>query len=81
MRISTSMIFDLGTQAITRQQAELLDTQQHIASGKRIIDPADDPVGAAQSVHVEQALNVNTQYSANLGQAKAALALTESVAG
>ena len=49
MRLSTSLIFTQGYDAIARQQGELFRTQQQVATGKRIVTPADDPVGAARA--------------------------------
>ena len=48
MRLSTSLIFTQGYDAIARQQGELFRTQQQVATGKRIVTPADDPIGAAR---------------------------------
>lgn len=79
MRLSTSQIFALGTQAIDRQQTNLLQTQQQISSGLRVQTPSDDPVAAAQIWQVNESIAENTQYSANLGQAKSTLSLSDSV--
>lgn len=77
MRISTSMIYELGVGALQRQQSELLKTQQQLASGRRIMAAADDPAGAARSLEVSQAEAVNAQYGANRGAARDSLNLTE----
>src|SRR5512145_3369999 len=55
MRVTTSLIYQLGVDAIARQHEMLLKTQQHIASGKRMLTPSDDPIGAAQAMTVTQA--------------------------
>jgi flagellar hook-associated protein 3 FlgL len=77
MRISTSMIFDSGVNSINQQTAAALKLSQQISSGKRIITPADDPVGAAQALQVQQAKDINAQYTTNLGNAKSALGLED----
>lgn len=79
MRISTPLLFQQGVGAITSQQADLLHTQQQIASGRRMLTPADDPVAAAQALVVRQSKGENDRFSANIAAAKDALGLNESV--
>jgi flagellar hook-associated protein 3 FlgL len=79
MRISTSTIYDLGVGAITRQQSALLKTQQQLASGSRILTPADDPIAAARALETTQADSMNTQYSVNRGWAKDSLSQVDGV--
>lgn len=80
MRISTSTMFDHGISNMLAKQQELVTTQQHISTGRRVLTPSDDPVAAAQMLDVSQAQSVNEQYSENattvrarLGQQEAAL--------
>ena len=35
MRVTTGMIFDSGLSQIQRQNSQLLDTQQQVATGRR----------------------------------------------
>jgi flagellar hook-associated protein 3 FlgL len=79
MRISTAQIYDRGVDGIERQQSALSLNQQRIASGRRILTPSDDPVGAAQSVTLTQAKDRMAQYGANIDAAKDALAQNDSV--
>jgi flagellar hook-associated protein 3 FlgL len=81
MRVTTSLIYQLGVESIARQQEMLLKTQQHIASGKRMLTPSDDPIGAAQAMTVTQSKARVAQYSANINAANDALAHAESVLG
>lgn len=76
-RVSTSMIFNAGVKAMNTQTATLLHLQQQVASGRRILTPADDPVGAARALEVTQAKDVTAQYSINHDNAKSALGLEE----
>ncbi|MGE5467353.1 MAG: flagellar hook-associated protein FlgL [Ignavibacteria bacterium] len=78
MRISTSMIYDTGIRSITDQTASLLHTQQALATGRRVVTPADDPVAAARALVVTEAKDVNAQFATNQGNAKDALNLEES---
>ncbi|MBS0510633.1 MAG: flagellar hook-associated protein FlgL [Proteobacteria bacterium] len=77
MRISTSMIYDQGVSALQQQSASLLYTQQQIASGRKIVTPADDPVASARALDVTQSRSVNTQFTRNQGYAQDALKLVE----
>src|SRR4051812_44724385 len=78
MRISTMMIHEQGVLALERSQAAALKTQQELASGRRVLSPADDPVASAQALQVSQADAVNSQLEINRGHARARLTLTES---
>lgn len=77
MRVSTGMIFGAGLAAIQKQTASQLHTQQQVASGKRILTPADDPVAAARALEVEQAKSTNALYQTNQKAAGEALGLEE----
>lgn len=77
MRIATSMLFDAGVTAINNQMASLLKTQQQLSSGRRILTPADDPVGAARALEVTQSKDVLTQFATNQQNANSALGLEE----
>src|SRR5215471_15738281 len=78
MRISSSMIYDLGVATLQRNQAEQVNLQQHISSGRRVLTPSDDPVAAASALEVTQAKGLNDQYNTNAGVAKDKLSLEES---
>ncbi|MDP2170277.1 MAG: flagellar hook-associated protein FlgL [Rhodocyclaceae bacterium] len=77
IRVSTSMIFNAGVNAMNTQTAMLLHLQQQVASGRRMLTPADDPVGAARALEVTQAKDVTAQYAINHDNAKSALGLEE----
>jgi len=65
MRISSSMIYANGVAQIDNLQAQLVQTQEEISSGKSFLVPADNPVAAAQALVVTQTQADNTQYIAN----------------
>ena len=79
MRISTAQFYQRGVDGIEQQQSTLSRTQQQIASGKRIMTPSDDPVGASQVVALNQAKDRVAQYGANNSAAGDALAQNDSV--
>jgi flagellar hook-associated protein 3 FlgL len=71
------MIYSAGLASIQKQTASLLHTQQQVASGRRILTPADDPVAAARALEVEQAQNTNALYQNNQKAAGESLGLEE----
>lgn len=81
MRISTKSIYDSGIGAMQQQTEKLMQVQQQIASGRRILSPADDPVAAARVLDLSQSQALTQQYGTNCGTASASLALEESVLG
>ncbi len=81
MRISTNTIYDSGVATMQQQTERLLQTQQQIASGRRILNPADDPVAAARVLELTQSQRINQQYGINNGAASDSLTLEESVLG
>lgn len=78
MRVSSNMIYDKGVATIQRQTAELIRTQQQVATGRRILTPADDPVAAARALELNQSQAINTQFMTNQGYAEDNLRLFES---
>lgn len=79
MRISSSAIYDANISMLNQQQARLLHTQQQLASGRRMLTPADDPVASARALEISQSDAANTQYATNRLAAKHSAALAESV--
>ena len=77
MRISTSTIFDLGVTSIQQQTTTLVKIQQQLATGRRILTPEDDPVGAARVLEVSQSKALNQQYDVNTGSATSSLGMEE----
>jgi len=65
MRISTNTMYQTGISKISSLQAEQSKLQQQIASGKRILEPSDDPLAASRVLELSQAQSLNTQYANN----------------
>src|SRR5699024_456277 len=64
--------------SILNQQSRVATIGKQIASGERIVTPADDPRAAAQSLIVSQELAVNSQYKGNRVAAQRYLETIES---
>ena len=62
---------------ILDQQARLSRTQQQLATGQRILQPADDPVGATRAMGLERAISAAEQHQDNADMAQHRLALEE----
>jgi flagellar hook-associated protein 3 FlgL len=75
MRISTKMIYDSGTSQMNTLQAALNKTQLQLSTTRKILTPADDPIGSARALEVTQSQSINTQLVANRNSAKTALSL------
>lgn len=79
MRISTSMIYDLGLASLQQQTSDLVKLQQQVSTGSRMLAPSDDPVAAARLLDVTQSLQVNKQFSTNQTSAQNSLQQEESI--
>lgn len=79
MRIASSTLYDVNVTALNLQQSRLLQTQQQVSSGRRMLTPADDPAASALALDVSQADAANTQHGSNIDRAQTALALSEGV--
>lgn len=48
-RVGTSTMYDSAVQNLGARQKTLVDLQENLTSGKRVVRPSDDPVAAAQA--------------------------------
>lgn len=80
MRISTLMQYRSGEEQIVRRQRELLGAQLQVASGRRIANPADDPLGAADAAAIRSGVSRLLQFKENQGYARFLLNQAEAVA-
>ena len=78
MRISTQTFQQQWLTTIHEQQSALAQIQRQISTGKRIATAADDPLGAAQMVRLQQGLDRLDSYSLNADTAQRRLNLEES---
>lgn len=65
MRISSSQLFNNGIQAILDNQSALSVTQNQIATGRRVITAADDPVAASAIFNLEQLIGQTDRFTNN----------------
>lgn len=64
-RVSTANMYDSAVRNLTERQKTLVDLQENLTSGKRVVRPSDDPVAAAQA---ERALTRITRIQAEQRQ-------------
>ena len=73
MRISTSQIFQQSVDAMLDKQRELSKTELQVASGKRILNPSDDPSASVRILDMQEAQQRLLQYQRNADAATARL--------
>ena len=65
MRIATNILYSSALSRLSTLQEGIVKTQSQISSGKRILTPSDDPIGAARVLDLSQSQAINTQLAAN----------------
>lgn len=81
MRISTQMMQRLAVSSILDRQSSLSNTQQQLATGRRLLTPAEDPTASTQALLNTQKLNITQQYQTNASRALSRLEAEESALG
>jgi flagellar hook-associated protein 3 FlgL len=76
-RISTYLFHQRATASMLDNQSRLSKTQMQLATGKAILTPSDDPVGAAKTLDLQRYLETNRQFLSNMGFARARLETQE----
>jgi len=79
MRISTNQIYDQNMRSIMQNQGDLAKTQEQLATGKKLLKPSDDPVGAAKALRLTERLDSLTQFKRNNDLVTGSLELQETV--
>lgn len=70
MRVSTSQIYNIANISMKQAQNAVVKTQEQIATNKRILSPADDPVAATTILQLNQELARIEQYGKNINLAE-----------
>lgn len=63
VRMSTSQLFNRGLNPILDAQTAVSKTQQQIASNKRVLTPADDPIAATRILQLNQEMASIEKYN------------------
>lgn len=81
MRVTTNQQFYSGQQTILKNQANLHKLQNQLSTGRKVVNPSDDPVASSRALLASQSKNVNGQYMNNQSIAMQQLSMTDSVLG
>lgn len=77
MRISTGYQFETLASQASAAQARLFEVQRRLSTGKRLLDPSDDPAGTRVLLSYRSLRTGLEQYDKNLQMAKGFLGFTE----
>ncbi len=77
MRISTSSMYETATNQMGTLQTSLAKTQMQLATNRRMLTAADDPIASARALEVTQSQSINTQFATNRQNARASLSQVE----
>ncbi|MGJ9418178.1 flagellar hook-associated protein FlgL [Massilia sp. CMS3.1] len=77
MRISTRNIYENATTQLNTLQSNMARTQNQLATNKRMLTAADDPIASARALEVTQSKSLNEQYATNRSNANSSLSLVE----
>jgi flagellar hook-associated protein 3 FlgL len=77
MRVSTSQIYSIATLGMSQAQSAITKTQEQMATGKRVLSPADDPVAATSILNLNMEIARTEQYKKNIDVAETSLNLEE----
>ncbi|GAB1268728.1 hypothetical protein NBRC116493_19810 [Aurantivibrio infirmus] len=70
MRISTQHIYSIADIGIAKAQQAIVKTEEQIASGKRVVNPADDPIAATVILQIRESLARTDQFRKNIDVAQ-----------
>ncbi len=79
MRISTLQMYSKSINEMLDKQASVSNLQVHIANGKKIFTPSDDPIGASKAILLKEELSRSETYQKNCVYAKNHLEQQESI--
>lgn len=81
MRVSTSMVFAQGLSNLQQQQTTMLQSQQEIATGVKLTNPAQDPVAFSTASNLSVLSSKQNQYATNIDNATGKIQVQESTLG
>ncbi|CAI0785300.1 MAG TPA: flagellar hook-filament junction protein FlgL [Serratia grimesii] len=79
MRMSTSMMYQQNMSGITGNQSLFMKAAEQLSTGKRVINPSDDPLAASQAVMLSQSQAENNQYTLARTFARQSVSMEETV--
>ncbi|WP_370978935.1 flagellar hook-associated protein FlgL [Agaribacterium sp. ZY112] len=79
MRISTQQIFNIANTSMADANQAMIKTQEQLSTGKRVLEPSDDPVASTKILALNEELAGTKQYQTNISIAKNDLTGEEAV--
>lgn len=77
MRVATTTLYDIGRSGLQKHQSDQTRLQEQLSSGRKILNPSDDPIASARALDIRQTSSITTQYTVNSESADTALRTTE----
>lgn len=77
MRISTAQIFNRSADNLTSTSNRLYELQQQLSTGKRVLQPSDDPMASTQILKLTKEIEKTGQYQDNIDISRRRLSLEE----
>lgn len=77
MRISTQQVFLSNIDNLSKTSSDLFQTQQQLSTGKRVLQPSDDPLASAQIQKFKKEIARTEQFAGNIEVAERRLELEE----
>lgn len=79
MRVSTNQMQLTAISSMIDRQSDLSHTQLQVATGKRVVNPSDDPVASASLLNLEQSRSQTERFQVNADAARARLSIEEGI--
>lgn len=79
MRFSTQMMYQQNMRGITNSQAEWMKYGEQMSTGKRVVNPSDDPIAASQAVVLSRSTGAKQPVHAGAYFRHSKVSLEESV--
>lgn len=77
MRVSDKLFQDQSINALLERQAKVSKTELQLATGRRVLTPADDPVSSALALSVRETRAITDQFQLNAEAAQARLGIED----
>ncbi len=78
MRVGTFQSYQSQTSRMGELQSTIARLEAQIASGKKILDPSDDPLGASRVANLQRSIDNNQQFIRNMDAITTQLSLADS---
>lgn len=65
-RVSSYQLNTRSIQEMTKAQAQLFRTQEQISTGRRVLNPSDDPIASTRILQLNEEISMTDQYMRNI---------------